>query len=124
LDLSGVFSIFNRSQTQNVLFENVKGFNEKNRESDKVQLFRKLSTIQVKNVNFDFYRQESLLTRENCTKENFNLKTNFFGNLKSLFLIEKVFYNYKICPYVFKNAKLEQLLLGDISNSLIFTNRL
>lgn len=123
LDLSGVFNIINRSQIQNVVFQNVIGFNENNRKSEIIQLFRKLSSIQIINVNYDFYRHESLLKSENCTNENFNSKTNFFGNLQSVFLIEKVFYNNKICPYVFKNAKLEQLFMGDISNSLIFTNR-
>ena len=76
------------------------------------------------NVIFDFYREGKLITNENCKSENFDSETNFFGNTKALLLTADVIYNSKICPYVFMNTHLEQLFLGDISNSLIFRNRI
>jgi hypothetical protein len=126
LALHGVFNIFNRSHRQNdVLFQNVKGFNENKRAFATMdQSFNEIRSIQITNVNFDFYSQGKLIPSENCTSENFNSKTNFFGSLKFLLLIEKVFYTNKICSYVFTNTNLEHLYLSDISNSLIFVNRL
>ena len=39
-------------------------------------------------------------------------------------LIGRVFYNNPVCPFVFVNSKIQQLHLYQISNSLIFKNRL
>jgi hypothetical protein len=123
LDLRGVLNIFNRTHEADVIIQNVNGFNEKEfRKTDVMDTA--VRSIQTQNVYFDFYRQEKLLTSENCIRDNFGSKTNFFGSIKALFFLYKVFYNNKICPYVFMNTQLEQLFLGDISNSLIFRNRI
>jgi hypothetical protein len=124
LNLSGVLNIFNRSNNQiDVLFQNVKGFNAKTREIKKL-MNRNVKSMQLMNVNFEFYREGNMITNENCTSGNFDSETSFFGNIKALLLTANVIYSEKICPYVFMNAKLEQFFLVEISNSLIFRNRL
>jgi hypothetical protein len=131
LDLRGILNLFNLLYSQNyVWFENVNGFNENSRElttkqkSYLYQTHEKIVLIEFTNVIFDFYQHGKLLTSDECKRENFDLKTNFFGQLRILILTRNVFYNNKICPYVFMNTKLERLDLYDISDSLIFKNRL
>ena len=77
------------------------------------------------NVNFDFYQNGTLVTEVNCKRENFdhNMKS-FFGDIQHLTLNTDVFYSQNICPYVFMNAKLVELRLLEIVNSLVFTNRI
>ena len=129
LDLTGVINIFNSSNFHNnVWFQNVDGFNEKSRElsvEKEVALSRIYdnATFQITNVIFDFYQRGLLLGDDRCKRENFDLKTNFFGSLKGLLLTFNVFFNNKICPYVFLNTKLIRLDLYEISDSLIFMNR-
>jgi hypothetical protein len=129
LDLSGVINIFNLSNVQSyVSFENVYGFNENSREftiEKEIALSKiyDILFIEFSNVIFDFYRRGNFLKSEECKKENFEARPNFFGPLKNLLLTQNVFYNSKICPYVFMNTKVERLDLSDISNSLIFMNR-
>ena len=125
LNLRGLMNIFNRTDFPlDVLFENINGFNENsNAEERKAISASMIQSIQMSNVIFDFYRQNKLLSSQNCSDENFDSKTSFFGPIKALFLIKNVFYNNQICPYVFMNTKLEQLFLIEISNSLIFKNR-
>ena len=125
LNLSGILEIFNRTNVLiDVLFQNLNGFNE-NSQIDKrtEQNYETIRSIQMNNVIFDFYRKGKLITTQDCSSGNFDSKTNFFGELKALFLLSNTFYNNPICPYVFMNTKLQQLLLNEISNSLLFRNR-
>jgi hypothetical protein len=131
LDFSGVVNIFNSSHFQNeVWFQNVNGFNENNIKltAEKALTLSRtnkyIRLVQITNVILGFYRQGYLLKSEQCKIENFDSETNFFGQIKTLFLQDKVFYNHKICPYVFMNTRLERLDLYEISNSLIFMNTL
>jgi hypothetical protein len=108
LDLSGVVNIFNSSYFQNdVWFQNVKGFNENNiiMTAEKAQAFSRTYTnirlVQITNVILGFYRQGSLVKSKQCKRENFDAKTDFFGQVKTPFLLDRVFYDHKICPYVF-----------------------
>jgi hypothetical protein len=110
-------------------FKNVRGFNEKSKdltgEKDDIlsQTYGLIRSFKFSNVVFDFYQQGKLVTSDECTRANFKSKTNFFGLLKILILLGNVYYNNKICPYVFMNTKLESLDLFEISNSLLFKNR-
>jgi hypothetical protein len=125
LDLSGVLDVFNLSHAQRqVWFMNIKGFNEKTKELTTIPS-NEITSLVMMNVNFEFYRNGTLLQNDECKMANFDSKTNgFFGQLRNLLLVGNVFYNSKICPYVFMNTKLESLLLYEISTSLIFMNRL
>ena len=129
LNLRGVINILNRTNTQvDVLFQNVNGFNQNGQlQRDTKQNLNTIRSFQMKNLIFDFYHQGKLLSSQNCSSQNFNFETNFFGEIKVLLLLSnkqsQVFYNSKICPYVFMNTKLQELFLNDISNSLIFKNR-
>jgi hypothetical protein len=130
LDLRGVLQVFNMSHIQTDLwFKNVMGFNEKSRgltgEKDDIlsETYSLIRSFKFSNVIFDFYQQGKLITSDECKRENFNSKTNFLGHLKMLILLGNVYYNNKICPYVFINTKLERLYFYEISNSLLLRNR-
>jgi hypothetical protein len=123
LNLSDLMNMLNRTSSQtDVLFRNINGFNE-NSQREEQNLMASLKTIQMNNIIFDFYRKGKLLLGNDCTRENFNTTTNFFGSFRVPLMLRNVFYNHKICPYVFMNTKLRLLFLNEISNSLIFRNR-
>jgi hypothetical protein len=128
LDLYGILNLFNLLDRKSyiVRFENVNGFNENSREltvNKAVSLYQTIF-FEFSDVIFYFYQQGKPLTNDKCKRENFDSKTNFFGQMRVLSLANNVFYNNKICPYVFMNTKLERLDLFDFSDSLIFQNRL
>jgi hypothetical protein len=131
LDLHGILNLFNLLDRKNYIrFENVNGFNENskklsaNKSFALYQTYEKIESIEFTDVIFDFYQQGKLLANEKCKRENFDSKTKFFGQMRILSLAKNVFYNNKICPFVFMNTKLERLGLFDFSDSLIFQNRL
>ncbi len=72
-----------------------------------------------------FYQNKTLITEENCKRENFdqNMKS-FFSDIQHLTILDDVYYNRKLCPYVFMNFELSHLRFMEIANSLIFMNRL
>jgi len=74
-------------------------------------------------LNFNFYLNRTLITKEMCKYENFYEKQiDFFWPLNKIYFYE-VFYAKPICPYVFLNSNLKYLGLFQITNSLIFKNR-
>ena len=122
LNINNLLKLF--SPKRMILFLNINGFNQR-------QVETQLSWINFReeynfvNVNFDFYQNESLVTVEKCKRENFDRNIrNFFGDIKFLSLNDKIFYKGQICPYVFMNVKLSHMRLMEISNSLLFMNRL
>ena len=112
------------------LFQNVKGFNQrqfwkaKNHNGINSEM-RFRGEYDFVNVNFDFYQNGTLVTEDNCKRENFdrNMKS-FFGDIQHLTINDNVLYNQNICPYVFMNVKLVELRLLEIVNSLVFMNRI
>ena len=78
----------------------------------------------MNNVIVDFFLKGNLLSNKNCSSENLDANTNYFGRINTLLLLGSVIYNNPICPFVFLNTKLQQLHLCEISNSLLFRNRL
>jgi hypothetical protein len=111
-----------------ILIQNVKGFNQKKifqkKQSVKNSFFF-MGYVDFVDIEFDFYRNGTLLTEENCTRENFDRNmTGYFGDIRKIMLGENAFYGNKVCPYVFINTKLYQIIFNKITNSLIFKNRL
>jgi len=128
LDLTNVMRIV--APKEDFFFQNVKGFNQKNIRAI-VNKYNKYGRIHFDgwfnffNANFDFYEYGKLLDEAKCTKENFDRNvTSFFGNMEQINFYDDVFYNNKVCPYVFMNTKLQSLELNQITNSLLFKNRL
>jgi hypothetical protein len=128
LKINNILKFF--SPIRMLLFQNVKGFNQRQFWKTKNHKGIKSETpfhgeYDFFNVNFDFYQNGTLITEENCKRENFdrNMKS-FFGDIQNLMLNTDVFYNQKTCPYVFMNAKLLKIGLLEIVNSLVFMNRL
>ena len=125
LNLTDIVTMFNRTYVD-VVFQNVKGFNKNHKHFDKINQKspNKIRSIQMNNVIVDFYLKGNLLSNKNCSSENFDANTNYFGRINTLLLLGSVIYNNPICPFVFLNTKLQQLHLCEISNSLLFRNRL
>ena len=78
--------------------------------------------IDLKNVNFRFYFQNRLISKDTCNKENF--KESFFGYISGLNFMDDIIYDNDICPFVFAHTNLKQLALTEIANSLLFKNQL
>ena len=74
--------------------------------------------------NFDFYLNETtLVTAQYCRREYFS-KGNGFKSLWPQIGFKTSFYTSEVCPYVFMESNVRGLIFADISNSLIFKNRL
>jgi hypothetical protein len=125
LDLTNFFRVFTATEIiWLILIQNIKGFNQKTIESIN-QNFPKFDIeYDLNNVKFDIYQNGTLLTEDKCKKENFDRNMTSFIGMKKLVLVDNVFYDNKICPYVFINTRLNVLSLLQIANSFIFKNRL
>jgi len=104
---------------------NVKGFNQIVLQKKRYTRTNFGGYIDFVNVNFDFFRNGTRLTEDICKRENFDANMeSFYGSMQDVTLDDNVFYNSKVCPYVFTNANLFLLVMHQITNSLIFKNRL
>jgi hypothetical protein len=75
-------------------------------------------------LNFDFFLNEThLVTKENCLRESFR-NVNFFSSILVLTMEKGTLYKQPICPYIFYQSQLKEIVFNEISNSLIFRNRL
>jgi hypothetical protein len=109
---------------QSIIFQNILGFNQKTDDiSSRIQS-KNAIFIDMTNVNFDFYQNEILIREDSCLPSSFSNTSGFFGAIKQLSLVSGVNYENKICPYVFDRTQLEYLEFFQITNSLIFMNRL
>ena len=122
LDLKNLLSHFKYVKT--IYFQNIKGFNQ-NSVGKTTNEFISTFNLNFYNIKFEFYSNEKLITDADCKRKAFNFSlSGFFGSIKNLILTDNVFYNNKVCPYVFADTNLEQLGLFGITDSLIFKNRL
>jgi hypothetical protein len=125
LDLTNFFRIFSATKTfLTILIQNIEGFNQKTIQSSNQNFFKFDIEYDLTNAKFDFYQNGTLLTEDKCKKENFDRNMTSFIGTKKLVLVDNVFYDNKVCPYVFINTRLNVLSLLQIANSLIFKNRL
>ena len=108
-----------------IIFQNIRGFNQKTNDTSLIRIHSKnVISIDMTNVNFDFYQNEILINEDSCLPSSFRNTSGFFGAIKQLSLVSGVNYENKICPYVFEQTQLEYLEFFQITNSLIFMNRL
>jgi len=111
-----------------IIIQNIKGFNvnnERNLTRSQTRSNWMGYVVFLNDLNFDFYINDSYITRDMCNTRNFNEKKfSFFGDLKSIEFNDDIFYRKDTCPFVFTNAQLEELGLSKIANSLIFKNQL
>ena len=84
-----------------------------------------LFTLNFLNFKFNFYfHKTTRITRDFC-----RLNKNLFVN-QSMFdwskrcYFEKSYFSKEVCPYVFMNSRLVELLMSDITNSLIYKNQI
>jgi hypothetical protein len=120
-DLRNVLKIFKtRQKILPVFVFNLKGFNY-NSQYSKRTLYN--YNFYLYSSTFQFYLRNKEITNEMCTRESYNRSMNFFGMIDFLFVYSEVFYT-DICPYVFMDTPLKALRLYQISNSLIFQNKL
>jgi len=72
--------------------------------------------------NLNSYSKGDLIESSKCNSIVFNNSNNFF-NSYGTFKFSKVIYPV-ICPLMFRNSPVIQMIFGDISNSFIVNNRL
>ena len=121
------FFTFSDRSTASLLFQNVRGFNQiTTKVKQEGRAYENSIQIVLNSVNLAFYRNGTLLRDSDCLKTNFDAAygRSFFGSLQSLVMPDNVFYKQKICPYVFLQSRLQQVSFGQITNSLLFKNRL
>jgi hypothetical protein len=107
-----------------IQINNILGFNQyANRAKESFD--HKRYEFNLDKVKFDFYLNKTLITKETCKHENFYGKQiEYFWPMKSIFFNNEVSYTQPVCPYAFLNSRLIQLGLHQITNSLIYKNRL
>jgi hypothetical protein len=117
------------TKTFTIEVQNVKGFNHDidhtlpnhpNYQDTYMDFF----TIQFIDINFDFYLNGSLITREMCVRENFQDRFDFLWPMRSIRFLHNIFYSKNVCPYVLLNSHVYVLSLFLISNSFIYKNQL
>jgi hypothetical protein len=128
LNLNNLLHLFNfmkaPNDAPNILVRNIKGFDQNS--------FHKYSNFAITNyeiyfssVNFEFYLNSTLITKDMCNYANFNEKPiNFFWAMTKIIFSYEVSYTSPICPYVFVNSQVVILGMYEITNSFIFKNRL
>jgi hypothetical protein len=124
LDLTNLLRVFSATYIKMILIQNIEGFNQKTIQSSNKNFPKFDIEFNFINTKFDFYQNVTLLTEGKCKKENFDRNMTSFSSMKNLFLSINLFYDHKVCPYVFINSKLNFLSLYQIANSLKFKNRL
>ena len=128
-DLQNILNMFNFGQYYDhqitIMFQNFAGFNYDINLTRKNDFPIKNYQIQFFESKFVFYLNRKIITNETCNVENFNGKTNnYFGSFYIVYFDDFTLYDTKICPYVFHNSKIADLVLKNIANSLIFRNKL
>ena len=108
-----------------VVIQNINGFNlnlENLSQNNDIVLE---NLVYLNDINFDFYINNSLITREMCDFVNFKeTEETIFGNIRFLHFNDDIFYRKNICPFIFNNTHLIGLSLSKITNSLIFKNQI
>ena len=130
INLDSILKLINFTNTNKDMHEiqirNTLGFNQYFNHSKSLQIDMSKYAIYFIDVNFDFYLNKSLITKDMCRHEMFYKKQiNYFWPMRTLFF-DDVSYSSSspICPYVFLNSILYNLGLYQIANSFIFKNRL
>ena len=113
------------NHTKAIYFYYLSGFNLKlDNSNEKNKVEHNISHIFFHNSPFDFYVNESrLITPDLCVRANFEQQTTplNFGESTVFF---NCYYTQSLCPYVFLNSPVKYLAFDQISNSLIYKNRL
>jgi hypothetical protein len=112
------------NKTPKIQINNILGFNQYANHA-KESFDQKIYEFNLDKVKFDFYLNKTLITTELCRHENFYGKQiEYFWPMKRVFFNNGVSYSQPVCPYAFLNSRLMQLGLHQITNSLIYKNRL
>jgi len=103
--------------------KNIRGFNL-NGEEYKSTFER--GEIFFLDTKFKFYLNNTPLERNMCTRQNFAKKSSstMFGSFENIIFQRENLYSTNVCPYVVMNTRLKMLSLLEISNSLIYKNRI
>ena len=80
--------------------------------------------FELLDVKFDFYLNDSVLvTAELCSRDTM-LSLDFLGPVESLILSRNAIYTTHVCPYVFVKTKVNFIWFEEVTNSLLYKNRL
>ena len=104
------------------IFYKIKGFNyKKNSEKSNNENY---IMVLIDYAKFEFYVKGKHLDEHMCDFNLFNDRSNFFGSIEYLQLRKAIKYSTRTCPYAFLNSNIRKLFLDQITNSLIYKNRL
>ena len=127
LNLQSLLSMFEFTSPYLLQFLNVKGFNLVT--NGRTSVFRSaLSSyaVNLQNARLHFYIDSEPLTSDTCLHlgDHNEAHVNFFGALVTLIIDGSARYEHEICPYVFLDSFLTELILSEITNSLLLKNRI
>ena len=75
-------------------------------------------------VKFKFYVNDSVpVTAGLCSRETFK-HLSFLGPVNSLILSRNAIYTTQVCPYMFVNTRVDFIWFEEVTNSLLYKNRL
>ena len=72
---------------------------------------------------FDAYAHHTLIDSSNCDLTTYNSTNSFFNSLYGVSFVGVV-YPKSVCPYLFENSSIAQMVFTDIRNSFLSKNRL
>ena len=110
-----------------VLFHKIKGFNQNlNKTRSTPATNFEFYSINIMESTLDFYLNETRIADQSvCTRQVFDAELiNYFGSIEVITFNRNVLYPTRLCPYVFTNSNLKYLSFREVSNSLIFKNRI
>lgn len=112
-----------------IIINNLKGFDLSYSFGEiKLNNFDNLANLdkiwwKFENINFEFYSSGSLINREICN-EKLSRKISFPYGFAIDMDNEYIIFSTETCPFVFKNANIEILVIGRISNTYLEKNLL
>jgi hypothetical protein len=117
--------IFSKS-SQFIHLINFKGFDLLSNPFDDIYYYKSSSTQIVWYIdtsNFNFYINNKLINEKECLNNTNTNWNNLITNSKILFLlISNTIYSSKVCPFIFKNALIQELYLNQIKTSFVNSN--
>ncbi len=117
--------IFSKS-SQFIHLINFKGFDLLSNPFDDIYYYKSSSTQIVWYIdtsNFNFYINNKLIDEKECLNNTNTNWNNLITNSKILFLlISNTIYSSKVCPFIFKNALIQELYLNQIKTSFVNSN--
>lgn len=117
-----LFRLLNQNMTINFIY--VSGFDAKKFQLSLVDNYRSKFKIIFYLSYFNLLMNGRELSQKECNSNNFNHTNGYFKNIFQLHFNFGTRYSSQTCKFIFKNARLGQLFLYDLTSSFVKSNRL